>query len=191
MFTKVTRAEERPRRNRFIEHSVQLIRMVLVELTTKLRIDYMRELQYAIIVFSLLLFEVREIKRFLESCYRDPRKILRVSRNSILDTRASNLDARSSIASSIEDRVSSRDCQLTFARYCRSQRTSKYGKNISGTLGCALCDPVLFLPHFDVICDLLLNRRTATWNLFANCILLYTTIFFMSLRYYVRRDSLI
>ena len=119
MFTKITCAEERPRRNRFIEHSVPLISMVLVELTTKLRIDYMRELQYAIIVFSLLLFEVREIKRFLESCYRDPRKILRVSRNSILDTRASNLDARSSIASSIEDRVSSRDCQLTFARYCR------------------------------------------------------------------------
>ena len=25
---------------------------------------------------------------------------------------------------------------------------------------------LLFLPHFDVICDLLLNRRTATWNLF-------------------------
>jgi len=24
----------------------------------------------------------------------------------------------------------------------------------------------LFLPHFGVICDLLLNRRTATWNLF-------------------------
>ena len=24
----------------------------------------------------------------------------------------------------------------------------------------------LFLPHFDVICDLLLNRRSATWNLF-------------------------
>ena len=23
---------------------------------------------------------------------------------------------------------------------------------------------VLFLPHFDVICDLLLNRRTATWK---------------------------
>ena len=22
----------------------------------------------------------------------------------------------------------------------------------------------LFLPHFDIICDLLLNRRTATWN---------------------------
>ena len=26
----------------------------------------------------------------------------------------------------------------------------------------------LFLPHFDVTCDLLLNRRTATWNLFVN-----------------------
>ena len=24
----------------------------------------------------------------------------------------------------------------------------------------------LFLPHFDVICDLLLNIHTATWNLF-------------------------
>ena len=45
----------------------------------------------------------------------------------------------------------------------RSQRTSKCGKNISDTLGCAT---FLFLPHFDVICDLLLNRRTATWNLF-------------------------
>ena len=25
---------------------------------------------------------------------------------------------------------------------------------------------LMFLPHFDVFCDLLLNRRTATWNLF-------------------------
>ena len=50
----------------------------------------------------------------------------------------------------------------------RSQRTSKCGKNISG---CASCATFLFLPHFDVICDLLLNRRTATWNLFVN----YTT----------------
>ena len=24
----------------------------------------------------------------------------------------------------------------------------------------------MFLPHFDVLCDLLLNRPTATWNLF-------------------------
>ena len=48
----------------------------------------------------------------------------------------------------------------------RSQKTSKCGKNISDTLGYASCATFLFLPHFDVICDLLLNRRTATWNLF-------------------------
>ena len=29
-----------------------------------------------------------------------------------------------------------------------------------------LCATFLFLPHFDVICDLLLNRCKATWNLF-------------------------
>ena len=48
----------------------------------------------------------------------------------------------------------------------RSQRTSKCGKNISDTLGCASYAIFLFLPYFDVICDLLLNRRTTTWNLF-------------------------
>ena len=30
----------------------------------------------------------------------------------------------------------------------------------------ASCAAFLVLPHFDVICDLLLNRGTATWNLF-------------------------
>ena len=49
-----------------------------------------------------------------------------------------------------------------------SQKTSKCGKNISDTLGYASCATFSFLPHFDVICDLLLNRRTATWNLFVN-----------------------
>ena len=49
----------------------------------------------------------------------------------------------------------------------RSQKTSKCGKNISDTLGYASCATCVFLSHFDVICDiLLLNRRTATWNLF-------------------------
>ena len=39
-------------------------------------------------------------------------------------------------------------------------------QNVSDTLGYRLvCHFFLFLPHFDVICDLLLNRRTATWNL--------------------------
>ena len=50
----------------------------------------------------------------------------------------------------------------------RSQRMSKCGKNIRDTLGCALCATFLFLPHFDITCDLLLNRRTAIWNLFVN-----------------------
>ena len=52
----------------------------------------------------------------------------------------------------------------------RSQRMSKCGKNISDTLSCASCATFLFLPHFDVICDLLLNRRTTTWNLFVKYI---------------------
>ena len=52
----------------------------------------------------------------------------------------------------------------------RSQRTSKSGKNISYTLACGSCATSLFLPHFDVSCDLLLNRRTATWNLFVKYI---------------------
>ena len=30
----------------------------------------------------------------------------------------------------------------------------------------ASCATFLFLPHFDIICVLLLNRRTATWYLF-------------------------
>ena len=49
---------------------------------------------------------------------------------------------------------------------------SKCGKNISDTLGYASCATYLFLPHFDVICDLLLNRRMATWNLFVNHLML-------------------
>ena len=59
---------------------------------------------------SLLLFCVREINRFLEIPNRGSRKILRVSqtsnldpRNSILETRASKLDARFSKTSRIED----------------------------------------------------------------------------------------
>ena len=48
----------------------------------------------------------------------------------------------------------------------RSQKTSKCCKNISDTLGYRLLCTFLFLSHFNIICDLLLNRRTATWNLF-------------------------
>ena len=45
----------------------------------------------------------------------------------------------------------------------RSQRTSKCGKNISDTCLPAARVPLPFYHnHFDVICDLLLNRSTAT-----------------------------
>ena len=46
----------------------------------------------------------------------------------------------------------------------RSQKISKCNDNISDTLGCPLC--VTFWTRFDVICNLLLNRCTETWNLF-------------------------
>ena len=58
------------------------------------------------------------------------------------------------------------DFMLTCFWYSnRLQKTSECGKNISDTLGHASC-ATFFFPHFDDICDLLLNRRTATWNLF-------------------------
>ena len=46
----------------------------------------------------------------------------------------------------------------------------------SDTLACGSCATSLFLRHFDVICDLLLNRRTATWNLFVKLSTLMTLI---------------
>ena len=48
----------------------------------------------------------------------------------------------------------------------RSHKMSKCGKkNNSDTPGCALCAPCLFLPNFEVIYDLLLNRITETQSL--------------------------
>ena len=48
----------------------------------------------------------------------------------------------------------------------RSQMTSKCGKNKKWDTRQQPIVSMMFLPHFDVLCDLLLNRRTATWNLF-------------------------
>ena len=48
----------------------------------------------------------------------------------------------------------------------RSQMTSKCGKNKKVALEAQPSVSLMFLPHFDVLYDLLLNRRTATWNLF-------------------------
>ena len=48
----------------------------------------------------------------------------------------------------------------------RSQMTSKCGKNKEVAHEPQASVILMFLPHFDVLCDLLLNRPTATWNLF-------------------------
>ena len=48
----------------------------------------------------------------------------------------------------------------------RSQMMSKCGKNKKVVHVAQLSVSLMFLPHFDILCDLLLNRRTATWNLF-------------------------
>ena len=48
----------------------------------------------------------------------------------------------------------------------RSQMTSKCGTNKRVAHEAQPSVSLMFFPHFDVLCDLLLNRRTATWNLF-------------------------
>ena len=55
-----------------------------------------------------------------------------------------------------------------------SQMTSKCGKNKKVAHEAQPSVSLMFLPHFDVLCNLLLNRRTATWNLFVKRM----TIFF-------------
>ena len=51
----------------------------------------------------------------------------------------------------------------------RSQKTSKCGKDISDTRGYRFVCHFFLLTTFDFACDLLLNRRTSTWNLLVNC----------------------
>ena len=48
----------------------------------------------------------------------------------------------------------------------RSQMTSKCSKNNEVGHEPQASVSLMFLPHFDVLCDLLLSRPTATWNLF-------------------------
>ena len=48
----------------------------------------------------------------------------------------------------------------------RSQITSKCGKNKELAHELQASVSLMFIPHFDVFCDLLLNRPMATWNLF-------------------------
>ena len=69
------------------------------------------------------------------------------------------------------------------------------GKNIIDTLGLALCDTFFFSPYFDVICDLLLNRRRASWNIFveliSSCQLLSTSSFFPLYRSYLNQADIL
>ena len=51
----------------------------------------------------------------------------------------------------------------------RPQMTSKCGKNKKVAHEAQLSVSLMFLPHFDILCDLLLNRCMATWNLFVLC----------------------
>ena len=53
------------------------------------------------------------------------------------------------------------DSKLPCILFSNRSQMSKCGKNISDTLSCTLCA---------IICDLLLNRCTATWNLFVKCL---------------------
>ena len=48
----------------------------------------------------------------------------------------------------------------------RSQMMSKCGRNKKVAHEAQPSVSLMFLPHFDILCDLLLNRFTATWNLF-------------------------
>ena len=53
----------------------------------------------------------------------------------------------------------------------RLQKKSECCKNISVSISCTSFATFFFLPHFDNISDLLFNRCTSKWNLFAKCII--------------------
>ena len=59
---------------------------------------------------------------------------------------------------------------LTFLLLSFFYKTSRFHvamRLLGNRSAIASCAAIFFLPHFDVICDLLLNRGTATWNLFS------------------------
>ena len=73
----------------------------------------------------------------------------------------------------------------------RSQMTSKCGKNKKVAHEAQPSVSPMFLPHFDVLCDLLLNRRMATWNQFVsyNKELKYTEKKFLTMTSFRRLSS--
>ena len=71
--------------------------------------------------------------------------------------------------------------------------TSKCGKNKKVAHEAQPSVSLMFLPHFDILCDLLLNRRTATWILFVlyNNKLKYTEkmSFYLKFRLFDRHEN--
>ena len=72
-------------------------------------------------------------------------------------------DLRARRSSAIKQIDSMLPCVCSVIDHRRRQNVVRTSVTHSAIASCAT---FLFLPHFDVICDLLLNRRTATWNLF-------------------------
>ena len=66
----------------------------------------------------------------------------------------------------------------------RSQKTSNVVRASLSYLAIASCATFLFLPHFDVICDLLVNRRPGKWSLFVNCTLPYGTLSYYTILHF-------
>ena len=68
-----------------------------------------------------------------------------------------------------KDRITEVGCYITNNEWGKKKKTQILvvsGKNKKVAHEAQLSVSLMFLPHFDVLCDLLLNRRTATWNLF-------------------------
>ena len=55
--------------------------------------------------------------------------------------------------------------QVAVRLFSSRSQMSKCGRNKKVAHEAQPIVSPMFLPHFDVLCDLLLNRRTATWNL--------------------------
>ena len=58
------------------------------------------------------------------------------------------------------------DCVAVLLSRNRSQMTSKCGKRKKVAHEALPSASLIFFPHFAFLCDLLLDRRTATWNIF-------------------------
>ena len=80
----------------------------------------------------------------------------------------------------------------------KSKRMSKCSKNKKVAHEAQRSVSLMFLPHFDVLFDLLLNRRTATWNLFVlyiykelkKVLMMTSSIHLSSNRSYVRTNQI-